>query len=137
MSVPQAIDPALVGRDLGPWTMVSPWLTVPVATIVAGFLIWYFAALGRRGLPPPVRRVRRLGIAFALAGLVPLVRGLSFAHPHEDRVGWAVSWGLVVLALAPAALLALVDAALVARFGVRDLRALRRESLGGKARADG
>ena len=137
MNAPMEVDPALVGRELGPWTMLSPWVTVPSAVAIAGILVWYFAALSRRGLPRSVRRVRRIGIAFALAALVPLVRATSFVHPHEDRMGWAVAWGLVVVALAPAAFLAVVDAVLVTRAGVRDLRALRRETLGGRARADG
>ena len=31
------------------------------------------------------------------AALIPLVRGLTFAHPHEDRSAFAIAWVLHVL----------------------------------------
>lgn len=131
------IDPALVGRELGEWTMVPAWVTVPLAVAAVAALLWYFVRLGRAEVPAARRRMRRVSIAVLLAATVPLVRALSFVHPHEDRAGWAFAWSIVLLATVACAVLALVDFALTARSGLREYRELRRETLGGKKRADG
>ncbi len=127
-----AIDPALEGRALGPWMMISAWITLPVAIAVAGVLVWYFARLGRADVPRGRRWLRRSSIVCALAALGPLVRALTFVHPHEDRVGFAVAWSMVLLALVACLVLAVIDVILVTRSGVRDYRELRRETMGGK-----
>lgn len=122
------VDPALAGRELGPWTMVPAAVTVPAAIALAAVLAWYFARLGRADVPRGRRILRRASVACALVALVPLVRALTFVHPHEDRVGWAVSWSIVLFALAGWAFLAVVDFVLVARSGLREYDALRRET---------
>ncbi|MFM1823308.1 MAG: hypothetical protein RI967_1574 [Planctomycetota bacterium] len=132
-----AVDPALAGRELGPWTMVPAALSVPVAIVVGAVLVWYFVRLGRPEVPRARRLVRRMSIVCALAGLPALVRGLTFVHPHEDRAGWALAWSVTLLALVAWATLAVVDVILTLREGWREYRALRRETLGGRARADG
>jgi hypothetical protein len=133
------IDPALAGRDLGAWQMVPWWVTVPSACALGAALVWYFIRLGSPDVPRGRRWLRRVSVVFALAALVPLVRGLTFAHPHEDRVGFAVAWSVVLLMLVACLLLALVDVIVTMRGGVREYRELRRETLGGKRgeRADG
>ena len=73
----------------------------------------------------------RVGV-LALAGLAPLVRALTFAHPHEDRVAFAVAWSSVLFVLVACLLLAVIDVLLVTHGGVREFRSLRRETLGGK-----
>jgi len=130
------VDPALAGRELGPWTMISAVISVPVALILAAALIWYFVRLGRGDIAPILRRVRRVGIVFALVSIVPLVCALTFVHPHEDRAGWATAWAVAFLALLGWFLLALVDVAIVLRGGARDYRELRREVFG-KPRGNG
>lgn len=134
---PTTIDPALVGRDLGEWTMVPAWISIPVALAVAGALVWYFARLGRPDVPRSRRWVRRASVVCALAGLPALVRALTFVHPHEDRAGWALAWSMALLALVAWATLAVVDLVLTARGGWHEYRALRREVFGGGKRADG
>lgn len=124
------VDPALAGRDLGPWTMVPAAVSVPAAIALAVLLAWYFVRLGRAEVPRGRRRLRRASIVCALVALVPLVRALTFVHPHEDRVGWAVSWSIVLFALTGWALLAVIDFVLVARSGLREYDALRRETFG-------
>ena len=131
-----AVDPALAGRELGPWTMIPAVISVPVALLLAACLIWYFVRLGRGDVAPILRRVRRVGIVFALASIVPIVRALTFVHPHEDRAGWATAWAVAFLALLGWFLLALVDVAIVLRGGARDYRELRREVFG-KPRGNG
>jgi hypothetical protein len=71
-------------------------------------------------------------VVLAIAGLIPLVRALTFVHPHEDRVGFAVAWSSVLFVLLGCVVLALIDVILVAHSGVREFRSLRRETLGGK-----
>ena len=132
-----AIDPALAGRDLGPWFMVPAVVSVPLAMVLALALLWYFARLGRNDVPVLQRRVRRTGIVFALAAVVPLVRALTFVHPHEDRVGWATAWSIALLALLFWFLLAIVDVIIVLRGGLREYGELKREVFGGGKSATG
>ena len=120
------MDPALAGRDLGPWHMIPAAVSVPIACVLAIALLWYFARLGRSDVPVLQRRVRRTGIVFALAALVPLVRALTFVHPHEDRLA-LVLWFL----------LAIVDVILVLRGGIREYSELKREVFGGGTSAPG
>lgn len=134
---PSTIDPALAGRELGPWFMVPWWISVPVAVLLAVALVWYFLRLGRADVPRGRRWLRRASAVVALVGLGPLVRALTFAHPHEDRVAFAVAWSSVLFVLVVCLLLAVVDVFLVTRSGVREYRALRRQTLGGKGAAGG
>lgn len=126
------IDPALVGRTLGPWYMVPWWISVPLAVVVGGVLAWYFFRLGRPDVPPGRRFLRRASAVIALVALVPLVRALTFVHPHEDRVGFAAAWSGVLLLLLGCLVLAIIDVIVVTRGGIREYRKLRRETLGGK-----
>ena len=131
------MDPALTGRDLGPWHMIPALVSVPIACVLAITLLWYFARLGKSDVPVLQRRVRRTGIVFALAALVPLVRALTFVHPHEDRVAWATAWSVALLALVLWFLLAIVDVILVLRGGIREYSELKREVFGGGTSAPG
>jgi hypothetical protein len=130
-SEPASVDPALAGRDLGPWFMVPWWISVPLALLVAGALVWYFVRLGGADVPRGRRWLRRISVVLALVGLAPLVRALTFAHPHEDRVGFAVAWSSVLFVIIACFILAIVDVVLVARGGLRDYRSLRRSTFGG------
>ena len=127
-----AIDPALAGRDLGPWFMVPWWVSVPIALAAGTLLVWYFIRLGKSDVPWGRRWLRRGSVVLALAGLIPLVRGLTFVHPHEDRVGFAVAWSSVLFVMLACLVIAIVDVILVARGGVREYRALRRDTFGGR-----
>ena len=129
---PAIIDPALAGRELGPWFMVPWWISVPMAVALAAVLVWYFVRLGRGDVPRGRRWLRRASVVLAIAGLAPLVRALTFAHPHEDRVAFAVAWSSVLFVLVACLLLAVIDVLLVTHGGVREFRSLRRETLGGK-----
>ncbi len=131
------MDPALAGRDLGPWHMIPALVSVPIACVLAITLLWYFARLGQSDVPVLQRRVRRTGIVFALAALVPLVRALTFVHPHEDRVAWATAWSVALLALVLWFLLAIIDVILVLRGGIREYSELKREVFGGSTSAPG
>jgi hypothetical protein len=131
-AVEPVIDPALRGRELGPWFMVPWWVSLPIAFALAAVLAWYFVRLGRADVPRGRRMLRRASVALAIVGLAPLVRGLTFVHPHEDRVGFAVAWSSVLFVLLACLVLAVVDVIIVTRGGVREFRALRRETLGGK-----
>lgn len=133
----EAIDPALAGRDLGPWFMVPWWLSLPLAVLLGASLVWYFVRLGRSDVPAERRVVRRLSIVCALGALIPLVRALTFTHPHEDRVAFAVAWSMTLLALCGCLLLAIVDFMLTARRGVKEFRELRRATFGGGSAGPG
>ena len=134
---PASIDPALAGRELGPWFMVPWWVSVPVAVTLAVVLIWYFIRLGRSDVPRGRRWLRRASVVLALVGLGPLVRALTFAHPHEDRVAFAVAWSSVLFVLIACLILAVIDVFLVTRSAVHEYRAMRRQTFGGKGAANG
>ncbi len=132
---PLAIDADLVGLTLGPWTMIAWWISVPCALAVAAVLAWYFRRLASANVPQKCRVLRRVGVCCAGAALVPLVIALTVAHPHEHRVAWAFAWTLALLSLFAWFVLAVVDAIIVARGGVHEYRALRRDSSGHSATA--
>lgn len=131
-----ATDAALVGRDLGPWFMVPWWVSIPVALVLAGVLVWYFVRLGRPDVPRGRRWLRRSSVVLAVAGLAPLVRALTFAHPHEDRLAFAVAWSTVLFVIVACLVLAVIDVILVTRGGMREYRTLRRDTFGGKRGAE-
>lgn len=120
------------GRELGPWFMVPPWASIAVATVAAALLVWYFIRLGRSEVPAGRRWLRRASVVLLLLGLAPLVRALSFVHPHEDRVGFAVAWSSVLFVVLAALVLAIVDVVLVTHGGLREYREIRRDTFGGK-----
>ena len=102
----QAIDPALEGRELGPWFMVPAWITVPLACIAGVAIVWYFLRLGCADVPRELRWIRRISLVLVGAALIPLVRGLTFAHPHEDRSAFAIAWAMVLLLVVASLVLA-------------------------------
>ncbi len=120
------------GRALGPWFMVPPWASISVAAVALALLAWYFVRLGREEVPAGRRRLRRASVVLLAIGLAPLVRALSFVHPHEDRVGWAVAWSSVLFVVLTALVLAIIDIVLVTRGGIREYREIRRDTFGGK-----
>jgi len=131
MTLLAAIDPALEGRELGPWYMVPWWASAPVAIACLVLLAWYFRRLGGADVPRERRVVRRFSILFAAVTVMALVVGLTVIHPHENRRGFALAWLAVALASTACLVLALLDVLLTTRRGVAEFRALRRETLGG------
>lgn len=128
-----AIDPALAGRELGAWHMVPSWETVPVAVVVLAALAWYFIRLGRADVPRGRRILRRVSIVFVTGAVVSLVAGLTFIHPHEDRVGFAIAWLAVSVSVIVCAVLAALDVVLTTRQGLYEFRELKQSTLGGKS----
>lgn len=132
-----AIDPALAGRELGPWHMVPWWASGPVAVACLAALGWYFRRLGRAEVPRERRLVRRFSILFAAVTVLALVVGLTVIHPHENRRGFALAWLAVSIASMACLLLAVLDVFLTTRRGIVEFRALHREAFGGRgARKD-
>jgi len=119
------------GRELGPWFMVPPWASISVAAVALALLVWYFIRLGRAEVPAGRRRLRRASVVLLALGLAPFVRALSFVHPHEDRVGFAVAWSSVLFVVIAALVLAVVDVVLVTHGGLREYREIRRDTFGG------
>jgi hypothetical protein len=76
-------------------------------------------------------------VVLAIAGLAPLVRALTFAHPHEDRLAFAVAWSTVLFVIVACLLLAVIDVILVTRGGMQEYRELRRTTLGGRRGGSG
>jgi len=132
MTLLGAIDPALAGRELGPWHMVPWWASGPVAVACLAALGWYFRRLGSGDVPRERRVVRRFSILFAMVAVVALVVGLTVIHPHENRRGFALAWLAVSIASMACLMLAVFDVFLTTRRGLAEFRALRREAFGGR-----
>jgi len=137
------IDPVLAtladvsaadGRELGPWHMVPWFVSVPVAMVVIAALAWYFMRLGRPEVPRSRRMLRRLSIAFVASATASLVIGLTFIHPHENRVGFALAWLAVSVSVIACAVLAAVDVVVTTRQGLHEFRELKKETFGGGRR---
>jgi len=104
---------------------VAPAYTVPVAVLIAALLVWYWRTLGRPGVPPLRRRVRRISLGIMLLSLPNFVRGLSFLDPTVDQAQYVVSWSasmvLILLIFATACADALVTVSLQRRQHEREI----------------
>ncbi|MCH8150821.1 MAG: hypothetical protein IH830_00425 [Planctomycetes bacterium] len=74
-------------------------VTIPLALIVAGWIMWYWQRLGRREVPDTRRRIRRASIIVMLVSLPILVRGLSFLDHDTDHSQYIITWLLVLFTL--------------------------------------
>jgi hypothetical protein len=94
---------------------IAPGITVPLAVVLAGGLVWLWLRLGRRGVPADRRRVRRISIALMLLTLPALVRGASFVDPEIDPRAYLLTWTAVMLMIGLVLLTAGVDVAVSVR----------------------
>ncbi|MDY7107833.1 MAG: hypothetical protein SYC29_04270 [Planctomycetota bacterium] len=90
---------------------VDPWITMPIAILIAGGLAWFWYRLGRPGVPPSRRRVRRLSVFFMLLSLPAFVRGLSYLdlEAPADRQGFVLAWSIALLLVLAVFLIACID----------------------------
>ncbi len=88
---------------------LQPPMTLVPAAAVASFLIWYWFRLGRPGVPPGRRRVRRLSMCFMFLTLAPLVRGLSFVDPAIEKREYLLTWTVILVLVLIVLLTAFLD----------------------------
>ena len=87
-----------------------PGLTIPVAVLIALFLLWYWMRMGREDVPTSRRVIRRCSIALMLASLPALVAALSLLDPHIHQRSWVIAWTVVAFLMMLIIASALVDA---------------------------
>jgi hypothetical protein len=97
---------------------LAPSISVPIAVLLAAFLIWMWFRVGRQGLPKPIRALRRSSIFLSLLVLPGLVRGLSFLTPSVpgQQLQYVLTWTGVMAVVLLILLVACVDLLLVGRF---------------------
>ena len=88
---------------------IDPWITAPAAVVVAVGLAWYYRCLGGSSYPASRRWIRRVSTVVMIAGLVPLVCGLSL-FDSRDPASYLWSWVLVVALTAIVVACAVLDA---------------------------
>jgi hypothetical protein len=97
---------------------MAPTITVPLALLLAAFLVWMWIRVGRQDLPKPIRALRRSTIFLSLLALPGLVRGLSFLTPsiQNQQLQYVLTWTGVMAIVLLILLIACVDLLLVGRF---------------------
>ena len=95
---------------------------VPVACGLLGLAAWYWTRLGEPGVPAGRRRLRRMSLGAAVAGLPAIAAGFSIVDPDVRPVAYSLVWFIALVAILAAVGLAMVDA-------VSCLAELRREQL--------
>ncbi len=72
-------------------------VTIPLALVVAGWIMWYWRRLAAPEVPDSRRRIRRASLIVMLASLPILVQALSFANPHDTNpTAYVIAWLLVI-----------------------------------------
>ncbi len=83
-------------------------VSIPVAVILATWMLWYWKRLGDPSFPDSRRRIRRASLAVMLSSLPVSVHALSFLDFQMQPNQYAITWLLIVFLLG----LVLVTAAL-------------------------
>lgn len=74
-------------------------VTIPLALVVAGWIMWYWHRLAAPEVPDSRRRIRRASIIVMSLSLPIFVRALSFIDPETSRWEYVIAWLLVLFAL--------------------------------------
>lgn len=83
---------------------------VPLACGLLGLAAWYWARLGSPGIPAGRRRLRRLSLGAAVAGLPAVAAGFAIVDPDVRPLAYAITWGIALVAILGAVGLAMLDA---------------------------
>ncbi len=72
-------------------------VTIPLALVVAGWIMWYWHRLAAPEVPDSRRRIRRASLIVMLVSQPILVQALSFANPHDTNpTAYVIAWLLVI-----------------------------------------
>ncbi len=89
---------------------LSPAVTVSVALVISGLLVWYWLRLGSDRVPASRRKIRRLSLAVIVLSMPMLVRALSFVDPAVDKKAYVIAWTSVTFMVLLVIATALMDA---------------------------
>jgi hypothetical protein len=83
---------------------------VPVACGLLALAAWYWTRLGDPQVPAGRRRLRRISLGAAVAGLPAVAAGFAIVDPDERPVPYAMVWAIALVAILAAVALAMLDA---------------------------
>jgi hypothetical protein len=77
---------------------LSPAITIPLAVMLAAFVVWYWMRLSSEDVPDSRRRIRRASLVVMAVAIIPFIRASSMldpdaADPHV-RQEYIVTWTL-------------------------------------------
>ncbi len=103
---------------------LSPFLTLPVALLLSAGLAHYAWRLGREGVPPSRRIIRRLSVSMMILALVSAAYASSFLEPEfvPDQRTYVTTWGAVMALVAGVILTAVLDSLKTFRLARRAAR---------------
>ena len=92
---------------------LAPAITIPLAVMLAAFLVWYWGRLSGADVPDSRRRIRRASLIVMAVAIIPFLRAASFidpdaADPHV-RQDYVVTWTLCGVLLMIIVGLAMLD----------------------------
>lgn len=97
-------------------------VVVPVACGLLALAAWYWTRLGDPRMPAGRRRLRRMSLGAAVAGIPAVAAGFAIVDPDERPVAYAMVWAIALVAILAAVVLAMVDSLAC----LRELRTERR-----------
>jgi MFS family permease len=83
---------------------------VPVACGLLALAAWYWTRLGDPQVPAGRRRLRRMSLGAAVAGVPAVAAGFAIVDPDERPVSYALVWAIASVAILAAVALAMLDA---------------------------
>jgi hypothetical protein len=83
---------------------------VPLACGLLGLAAWYWTRLGDPAVPAGRRRLRRMSLGAAVAGLPAIAAGFSIVDPDVRPVAYSLVWFIALVAILAAVGLAMLDA---------------------------
>jgi hypothetical protein len=114
---------------------LHPLITVPLATIVLGWIVWYWIRLGRARVPTIRRKLRRVSLGVVAILLPLLVTAMSFLDPAQHQREYIFAWTSAMLLVAILLMFAGLDALNTMRIVQQQTHDELREAAGNLAEA--
>lgn len=84
-------------------------LTVPMASVLAFAILWYWIALDKSNVPASRRRIRRASMVVLLVSLPVFVRALSFISHQSNPSQFVIIWSMLLVLLLLLVITAIAD----------------------------
>jgi C4-dicarboxylate-specific signal transduction histidine kinase len=114
---------------------LSPLISIPLATLTLGWMIWYWIHLGRPEAPSGRRKLRRVSLVLMFVLLPLLVAALSFLDPAHHQRQYIMAWMSAMLLVAILLIMAGLDALNTLRLVQQQTHEELREAAGELAEA--
>lgn len=114
---------------------LSPFITIAIAMLVLGWIIWYWIRLGRPHVPRSRRTLRRISLALMIILIPLLVAALSFLDPAQHQRPYIMTWTGAMVVIAILVIVAGLDAMNTMRIVQQQTHEELREAAGELAEA--